>query len=598
MTKYAAGVLVLILGAGILHAADLPLGHPDFMPSDAHPVGFRGDGSGVFPGATPPTQWQDRYGGELGSNVLWKTHMPGWTVSSPIVVGTRVFTVAEPDLLLCVDSRTGAILWQQQVDHLVLWPADEAKGARAAWSNELANLYAFWTTGQELAFVNGAWRENIGVEKQIPALAIADAAARKARLDARIAERAWTFDTAGCRQGYDLNWNMFASEKHKAVTNQEALARLTARMELFTKYGFNFEQWRGWLGNTFRTPASDGRHVYVAMAYGQVACYDLDGKLKWMQFLHPGGNGYTPGKDLRHPAQECGHCPSPLLAGDRLIIHGKGFGSGPDGRKNRVVALNKHTGEILWEVRTGSLKRDVGAPQAMRVNGVDLIVLSTGVILNAADGRILCEDAIGTPGTRIANLAVDGDRAFFNWCATTDGKRDENYIEALQFVVDGAASLTVRPLWRAAVPNCDRVGPTLHAGLLYAGGSAFYAVSAADGTVTELLKDDKRKRCDGNTPPSVVGDNAFWVAGHDAKVLVTTAGKDARAVRRNEMVIDVRVDFDAVKSGKLSLDEYLRRYGGNQDRFPMVYAMCGGPFFQGKRLYLRSNEYLYCIGEE
>ena len=34
-----------------------PLGSPEFYPSPAHPVGWRGDGTGHFPGATPPTTW-------------------------------------------------------------------------------------------------------------------------------------------------------------------------------------------------------------------------------------------------------------------------------------------------------------------------------------------------------------------------------------------------------------------------------------------------------------------------------------------------------------------------------------------------------------
>ena len=41
-------------------AAKAPLGSPDFYPSPEHPVGWRGDGSGRFPGATPPTVWSRR----------------------------------------------------------------------------------------------------------------------------------------------------------------------------------------------------------------------------------------------------------------------------------------------------------------------------------------------------------------------------------------------------------------------------------------------------------------------------------------------------------------------------------------------------------
>jgi hypothetical protein len=40
-----------------LCAAEPLLGGRDFVPTPARPVGFRGDGTGCFPGATPPTQW-------------------------------------------------------------------------------------------------------------------------------------------------------------------------------------------------------------------------------------------------------------------------------------------------------------------------------------------------------------------------------------------------------------------------------------------------------------------------------------------------------------------------------------------------------------
>jgi len=62
--KIAFGLFAawLLFAAGIpLPASDTaPLGSPDFYPSPEHPVGWRGDGSGRFPGATPPTVWSRR----------------------------------------------------------------------------------------------------------------------------------------------------------------------------------------------------------------------------------------------------------------------------------------------------------------------------------------------------------------------------------------------------------------------------------------------------------------------------------------------------------------------------------------------------------
>src|SRR5689334_8660423 len=46
-------------GANGKRGAD-ELGAPDFIPSAEHPVGWRGDGTGRYPGATPPLEWYRR----------------------------------------------------------------------------------------------------------------------------------------------------------------------------------------------------------------------------------------------------------------------------------------------------------------------------------------------------------------------------------------------------------------------------------------------------------------------------------------------------------------------------------------------------------
>jgi outer membrane protein assembly factor BamB len=76
------------------------------MPSPEHPAGWRGDGTGRFPGANPVTKWS------TNENVLWRSEV-GLGQSSPIVVGQRVLLTAEPDLLLCLAVDTGKELWRK-----------------------------------------------------------------------------------------------------------------------------------------------------------------------------------------------------------------------------------------------------------------------------------------------------------------------------------------------------------------------------------------------------------------------------------------------------------------------------------------------------
>src|SRR5579863_9995356 len=74
--------------------------------------GPRGDGTSLETGA--PVYWN------ATSNVLWKTTLPGVGHASPIVWEDRIFTVtALPEtqerVLLCLDRRSGKILWQKTV---------------------------------------------------------------------------------------------------------------------------------------------------------------------------------------------------------------------------------------------------------------------------------------------------------------------------------------------------------------------------------------------------------------------------------------------------------------------------------------------------
>jgi hypothetical protein len=101
-------------------AGDVPLGHPDFHPSPEHPVGFRGDWTGRYPGATPILEFGVDY------NVLWKTYV-GHGECSPIVVGEKVFAVGDGIRLVCVDKRTGRELWRRERHAKADDPA-EAKG--------------------------------------------------------------------------------------------------------------------------------------------------------------------------------------------------------------------------------------------------------------------------------------------------------------------------------------------------------------------------------------------------------------------------------------------------------------------------------------
>lgn len=105
---------ITVLFAGHAPAADWPR--------------FRGpNGDGLSPDSAPaPVEWSET------KNLKWKTALPGPGLSSPIIVGDRVFITcysgygdgkhpeaAEKDLkrhLLCLDRKTGETIWSTSVD--------------------------------------------------------------------------------------------------------------------------------------------------------------------------------------------------------------------------------------------------------------------------------------------------------------------------------------------------------------------------------------------------------------------------------------------------------------------------------------------------
>jgi len=87
--------------------------------------GWRGDGTGRYPHAKPPTQWDI----DEGTNILWQTKV-GKGQATPVAVGGRVFITAEQELLLCLDRKSGRILWTRDNGYRALPPEIKAPQKR------------------------------------------------------------------------------------------------------------------------------------------------------------------------------------------------------------------------------------------------------------------------------------------------------------------------------------------------------------------------------------------------------------------------------------------------------------------------------------
>ena len=155
------------------------------------------------------------------TNIKWMTRLPAWSLSSPIVVGNRVFVTSEPDELVCINRADGKILWRRA--NTLYDATTEAERAGNPIFAEIAPL------ATELAK---------GAEQN-----------RATELRGQITKLLYKIDPQPCGK-YD-----WVSKNGHLTAN----------------------------GYTLPTPVSDGQFVYAYLTPGVVVCYDLEGNRQWIQ---------------------------------------------------------------------------------------------------------------------------------------------------------------------------------------------------------------------------------------------------------------------------------------------------------------------------
>ena len=153
--------------------ASVPLGSPDFRPTLARPFGWRGDGSGRFPAATPVTNWS------AAKNVRWSA-VVGRSYSSPIITDQLVLVTSEPNLVVCVNRADGKVRWKLAVKPAALadpksrkmaadyQPPKNGSGLTAATPiTDGQNVYAVFANGIVCAVaLDGKLQWTTGIEAE------------------------------------------------------------------------------------------------------------------------------------------------------------------------------------------------------------------------------------------------------------------------------------------------------------------------------------------------------------------------------------------------------------------------------------------------
>ena len=486
-------------------------------------VGWRGDGTGHYPDATPPTVWYQKANGE-SKNILWKTKLPCYSWSTPIIVGDKIITRSEPYDLICLNKLTGKILWIRSHPPF-LGVTDDEKKEKPAFK-DVEPLVA------ELNKINDAYVAKGWSEELIKS---------KIELQRKIDELSSKAD-----RKYKLPPDMYV------------------------------ESWAGYTGTT---PCSDGKFIYMTSGDGITACYDLDGNLKWSHY-----------ESLTKIWGEHGFVSSPALAGDVLLaptaaLHG----------------LDKKTGKELYAEPFGSGYAII----TFQSNGVDFAI-ANGNYIRVKDGKVVVPHVGDMPGMVPVmgpnNMIyyVGSHASFVKW----DPKPNDEI---------GITPLIKEEYNRVGLPGGDspslkvdqsitgfRTGATLYVdGLLYS-LSNFGNLAVLDAQKTaqkDVLVYTSFPPFDFRNPysrktfgmgigasPALAGKYIYLIDSANCTI-VMEPGREYKQVSKNtiEEMVPEQV------SNAFGEKPYWSAAHPEQTE--------ASPIFDGKRLYIRGEQNLYCIAD-
>jgi outer membrane protein assembly factor BamB len=427
-------------------------------------------------------------------NILWATELPERTNAAPVVVGERVFTVAEPDELLCLDKGTGKVLWRRLNGYYEATPAAQ-RAAHPAFKQKIAPL-----------------------AEQLPKTTDYDQALELRR---RIRDLLIGVDP----KRYRMKWDGHLASHFGIV-------------------GFT------------TTPVSDGKHVWAFFGHGVVACYDLSGRRKWIRRLR---------------APEIRYSCSPALIGGKVIVL---FGE--------MRALDARTGAVAWTRPEAGIASLIPA----RIQGTDVVSTRSGKLYRVSDGKLLWANPhIREGDTGWAAPVILDDVLYLPWSG----------IGSL-IVADfsKASGDAWKPALRVIEVNCDHRrpngewldrwtagSPVIHRGIYYGIDQygVFYAVDLKTGKT--LYRRDvgfdelHHYNAIGVGASATLGGKWIYAIDNQGTCVVLEAARAFRklAVHRIETVL--RRDWPIP---------------------PQEILSNGPPVFDGGRIYIRGERYLYCIG--
>ncbi len=444
------------------------------------------------------------------ANIAWRVPLPGVQggfygggtgCSAPVIVGDKIYLLSEPHDLICLNKDDGRVLWIRTNSYYDAATEEERKGAE-------------------------------GVAKTLE----------------------------------DLNATLLAGPLNAKQGEEKAKLEvaLYARMKDADPLRYKRSEAPD-VGFSGLTPVSDGSHLYLWLATGVTACYDLDGKRRWIRVDNL-------------PAAEHGFSSSPLLVDGKFIVF-----------MRDVLAFDAATGALAWRIPLISHEGFNpggyfhGSAARADVGGVPLVVLGNGTVVRASDGKILATHP------EMSNQAISSPVVDRNQLFETSTGSMKFFIHTLPAGAAEPFKLSTRTV-SVATPSFPHyympwhmASPLIHEGLAYLMNNAgvLTVVDVAEGKVLYQRMLDIDGFQTNNEGAARGCGISPTLAGHHIYLF----GNSGAAV-----VIEPGRAFKQIAKNKLESQASVGHWGERQERF------VANPVFDGDRLYIRGEGNLYAIG--
>lgn len=299
-------------------------------------------------------------------------------------------------------------------------------------------------------------------------------------------------------------------------------------------------------GYASNTPISDGKNLFVFLGKGGVHSFDLDGNAGWSVDV---------GKESSN--RRWGSAASLVLFENRVIVNAAE-------ESQAVIALDKATGKEIWRQEAGMLELAYGTPRIVSVpSGKPELVLSVpGEIwsINPATGKLKWYAETTMTGNISPSVIVEGDTIF-----SFGGYRSSGSVAVR---AGGKGDVTASHTVWSNRSSSYVATPLLHEGRLYwiDDRGIAYCVSAEDGEVVyrERVQDLQSGR-PVYASPTLIGGKIYVVTRRSGTIVYPPG--DTFEPSQNVIQGD-ETDFNA------------------------------SPAVSDGKIYLRSNQSLYCIGQQ